>query len=159
MDIHGGQRQNRTQFCGVGKTVSKALKEIPMKTNHLLMAITFTSVVMLGTSVYAQQDVDPTWYNPWDAPAKVTTQSQPLQFTNHSNQFRAASALSRLQPEKPGGKNPLAGKQVQPHPVRSTLSGKAAMRKKEGLEADSRRRQGKRAAQVASGSYPESIEE
>jgi hypothetical protein len=82
-----------------------------------------------------------------------------LQFTNHSNQFRAASALSRLQPEKPGGKNPLAGKQVQPHPVRSTLSGKAAMRKKEGLEADSRRRQGKRAAQVASGSYPESIEE
>ena len=130
-----------------------------MKTNRLLMAITFTSVVMLGTSLYAQQDVDPTWYNPWDAPAKVTAQSQPLQFTTYSNQFTAASTLSRLQPEKSGGKNSVAGKQVQPQPVRSTSSGKAAMPKKEGLEADSRRRPGKRAAQVVSGSYRDSIEE
>jgi hypothetical protein len=130
-----------------------------MKTNRLLMAITFTNVVMLGSCLYAQQDVDPTWYNPWDAPAKVAAQSQPLQFTKYSNQFMAASALSRLQPEKSGGKNSVAGKQVQPQPVRSTSSGRAAMPKKEGLEADSRRRQGKRAAQVASGSSPESIEE
>ena len=128
-----------------------------MKTNRLLMAITFTTVVMLGTSLYAQQDVDPTWYNPWDAPAKVTAQSQPLQFSKHANQFAAASALSRLQPEKSGNIS-VAGKHV-PRPVRSTSSGKAAMPKKDGLEADSRRRQGKRAAQVASGSYPESIEE
>ena len=130
-----------------------------MKTNRLLMALTFASVVMLGTSAYAQQDVDPTWYNPWDAPAKVTAQSQPFQFTSYSNQFTAASALSRLQPEKSGGKNSVAGKQVQPRPVRSTSSGKAAMPKEEGLEADSRRRPGKRAAQVVSGPYRDSIEE
>lgn len=130
-----------------------------MKTNRLLMAITFTSVVMLGTTLYAQQDVDPTWYNPWDAPAKVTAQSQPLQFTNYSNQFMAASALSRLQPEESGGKNSVAGKQVQPQPVRSTASGRAEMPKKEGLEADSRQRPGKRAAQVVSGSDRDSIEE
>ena len=130
-----------------------------MKTNRLLMAITFTSVVMLGTSAYAQQDVDPPWYNPWDAPAKVTAQSQPFQFTKYSNQFTAASALSRLQPEKSAGKNSVVGKQVQPQPVRSTSSGRAGMPKKKGLEADSRRRPGKRAAQVASGSYRDSIEE
>ena len=130
-----------------------------MKTNRLLMAITFTSVVMLGTSLYAQQDVDPTWYNPWEAPAKVTAQSQPLQFTRYANQFTAASALSRLQPEKSAEIISVAGKQVQPRPVRSTSSGKAAMPKKEGLEADSRRRQGKRVAQVVSGSYRDSIEE
>ena len=130
-----------------------------MKTNRLLMAIPFTSVVMLGTSLYAQQDVDPTWYNPWEGPAKATAQSQPLQFTNYSNQFMTASALSRLQPEKSGGKNSVAGKQVQPQPVRSTSSGRAAMVKKEGLEADSRRQPGKRAAQVVSGSDRDSIEE
>jgi hypothetical protein len=130
-----------------------------MKTNRLLMAITFTSVVILGTSLYAQQEVDPTWYNPWDAPAKVNAQSQPLQFAKYANQLTAASALSRLQPEKPGGKNSVAGKQVQLQAVRSTSSGKAAMPKKEGLEADSRRRQGKRVAQVVSGSDRDSIEE
>ena len=127
-----------------------------MKTNRVLMALTFTSVVMLGTSLYAQQDVDPTWYNPWDAPAKVTAQSHPLQFTKYANQFTTASALSRLQPDKSAGKNSVAGKQVQPQPVRSTSSGKAAMPKKEGLEADSRRRQGKR---VVSASYRDPIEE
>jgi hypothetical protein len=130
-----------------------------MKTNRLLMAITFTSVVMLGTSLYAQQDVDPTWYNPWEAPAKVTAQSQPLQFTTYANQFMTASALSRLQPEKAAGKNSVAGKHVQPQPVRSTSSGKAATPKKEGLEADSRRRPGTRTPQVASGSYRDSFEE
>ena len=130
-----------------------------MKTNRLLMAITFTSVVMLGTSLYAQQDVDPTWYNPWEAPAKVTAQSQPLQFTRYANQFRAASALSRLQPERSAGKNSVAGKHGQGQPVRSASSGKAAMPKKEGLEAESRRRPGKRVAQVVSGSYRDSIEE
>ena len=127
-----------------------------MKTNRVLMALTFTSVVMLGTSLYAQQDVDPTWYNPWDAPAKVTAQSHPLQFTKYANQFTTASALSRLQPDKSAGTNSVAGKQVQPQPVRSTSSGKAAMPKKEGLEADSRRRQGKR---VVSASYRDPIEE
>ena len=127
-----------------------------MKTNRVLMALTFTSVVMLGTSLYAQQDVDPTWYNPWDAPAKVTAQSHPLQFTKYANQFTTASALSRLQPDKSAGTNSVAGKQVQPQPVRSTSSGKAARPKKEGLEADSRRRQGKR---VVSASYRDPIEE
>ena|ERR1700675_764922 len=130
-----------------------------MKTNRLLMAITFTSVVMLGTSLYAQQDVDPTWYNPWEGPAKATAQSQPLRFTKYANQFTAASTLSRLQPEKSAGKNSVAGKHGQAQPVRSTSSGKAAMPKKEGLEADSRRRPGKRAAQVVSGAYRDSIEE
>jgi len=115
-----------------------------MKTNRLLMAITFTSVVMLGTSLYAQQDVDPTWYNPWYAPAKAAAQSQPLQFTKYSNQLTTASTLSRLQPEKSAGKNSVAGKHVQPQ-LRSTSSGKAAMPKKEGVAADSRRRQGRRA--------------
>lgn len=130
-----------------------------MKTNRLLMAITFTSVVMLGTSLYAQQDLDPTWYNTWDAPAKVSAQSQPLQFTKYSNQFTAASTLSRLQPERPAAWSSFASKQVQPQPERSTSSGKAAMPKQEGREADSRRRPGKRAAQVVSGPYRDSIEE
>lgn len=43
-----------------------------MKTNRLLMAMTFMSVLLFGPSLFAQQEVDPTWYNPWAAPNKVS---------------------------------------------------------------------------------------
>lgn len=36
-----------------------------MKTNRLLMAMTFMSVFLFSASLFAQQEVDPTWYDPW----------------------------------------------------------------------------------------------
>lgn len=43
-----------------------------MKTNRLLLMMTFMSVMLLGGRVYGQQEVDPTWYDPWASPNKVT---------------------------------------------------------------------------------------
>jgi hypothetical protein len=43
-----------------------------MKTNRLLMAMTFMGILLFGPSLFAQQEVDPTWYDPWAAPNKVS---------------------------------------------------------------------------------------
>ncbi len=48
-----------------------------MKSNRSLLVLAFLSVLMFGTSLYAQQDVDPTWHNPWSAPTKAATPSKP----------------------------------------------------------------------------------
>jgi hypothetical protein len=54
------------------------LEVTPMKTNRLLVVMTFMSVLFLGTSLYAQQESDPTWYDPWPAADKVNAHiSQP----------------------------------------------------------------------------------
>ena len=39
-----------------------------MKTNRLLLVMTFMSAILIGTNLYAQQEVDPTWYDPWGGP-------------------------------------------------------------------------------------------
>ena len=57
-----------------------------MKTNRLLLAMTFISVLLFGTSLYGQQEVDPTWYNPWPAQNKVTAQVVRPQVARRKNQ-------------------------------------------------------------------------
>ena len=39
-----------------------------MKTNRLLLLLTFVSSIVCGPCIYAQQEVDPTWYDPWSGP-------------------------------------------------------------------------------------------
>jgi len=46
-----------------------------MKTNRLLLVVTFMSLFLFGTSLYGQQEVDPTWYNPWPTADKTTVQA------------------------------------------------------------------------------------
>ena len=43
-----------------------------MKTNRLLLVMTFMSAILFGTNLYAQQEVDPTWYDPWGALRQTT---------------------------------------------------------------------------------------
>jgi len=70
-----------------------------MKTNRLLLAMSFASLFLIGTSLYGQQDVDPTWY-PWSdpGPGKVTT---PSQVAKHVTHRKTVSAL----PERQTGKH------------------------------------------------------
>lgn len=44
-----------------------------MKTDRLLLVVTFMSLFLFGTSLYGQQEVDPTWYNPWPEATKTAT--------------------------------------------------------------------------------------
>lgn len=41
-----------------------------MKTNGLPM--TLAGLMLFTASLYAQQEVSPSWYDPWQAPDKVT---------------------------------------------------------------------------------------
>lgn len=73
-----------------------------MKTNRLLVAMTFTGMMLMGTSLFAQQDTDPSWYNPWDGPAKATATPQPAPVAAKSNPMSVASMAPKLDPQKPG---------------------------------------------------------
>ena len=65
-----------------------------MKTNRLLLVMTFMSAILIGTNLYAQQEVDPTWYDPWGAPAANNVTSHPVQqhIAGHKNQPKMVSA-------------------------------------------------------------------
>jgi hypothetical protein len=63
-----------------------------MRTNRLLLVMSFAGVVLAGTSLYAQQDADPTWYDPCPEPAKVITPSQVAQ---HVNQPKTVAGFER----------------------------------------------------------------
>ena len=65
-----------------------------MKTNRLLPVMTFMSAILFGTNLYAQQEVDPTWYDPWGGPAANNVTSHPAQqhIAGHKNQPKMVSA-------------------------------------------------------------------
>jgi hypothetical protein len=65
------------------------LEGIPMKTNRLLLVITFMSMFLFGASLYGQQEVDPTWYNPWPASSQATAPSSQAQVAKHKNQAKS----------------------------------------------------------------------
>jgi hypothetical protein len=79
-----------------------------MRTNRLLLVMSFAGVVLAGTSLYAQQDADPTWYDPCPEPAKVTTPSQVAQ---HVNQPKTVAGLLERQPGEQRAKR-LASQQA-----------------------------------------------
>ena len=65
-----------------------------MKTNRLLLVMTFMSAILIGTNLYAQQEVDPTWYDPWGVPAANNVTSRPAQqhIAGHKNQPKMVSS-------------------------------------------------------------------
>lgn len=65
-----------------------------MKTNRLLLVMTFMSAILFGTNLYAQQEVDPTWYDPWGGPAANNVTSHPAHqhIAGHKNQPKMVSA-------------------------------------------------------------------
>jgi len=66
---------------------------ISVKTNRLLMVMTFMSALLFGTSLYGQQEVTPTWYDPWPAPNTVTAHSSNAQVAKHKHQPKIVSGL------------------------------------------------------------------
>ncbi|HZW95927.1 MAG TPA: hypothetical protein VFF64_23475 [Candidatus Eremiobacteraceae bacterium] len=73
-----------------------------MKTNRLLLGMSFACVFLIGPSLYGQQDVDPTWYPcPDPGPSKVTT---PAQVAKHVNHPKTVSALPERQTGEPHAK-------------------------------------------------------
>lgn len=81
-----------------------------MKTDRLMLAMTFMSVVLFGTTLYAQQEVNPTWYNPWPEPARVTAHSSPVAI--HQSHSKNIAALPELQVAKLRAKR-VASRQTQ----------------------------------------------
>jgi hypothetical protein len=78
-----------------------------MKTNRLLLVMSFATVVLAGTSLYAQQDMDPTYYDPCPQPASVTTTAQVSQHVNqtqHVNQMKTVASLNGMQRGEHHGK-------------------------------------------------------
>ena len=68
-----------------------------MKTNRLLMVTTFMSVFLFGASLYAQQEIDPTWYDPWPAPNKVTAPPSRPQAAKQKHQAKIVSTSPEAQ--------------------------------------------------------------
>ncbi len=73
-----------------------------MKNNRSLLLMTFMSLFLFGTSLYGQQEVDPTWYNPWSVPNKVVAHPSQPQLAKHKNQPKIVSAVPKRQPGKFG---------------------------------------------------------
>ena len=73
-----------------------------MRTNRLLLAMTFTALFMFGTSLYGQQDVDPTWYNPFPDAARTDV---PSQTAKQANRKQAVAALPDRQLTKLSAKH------------------------------------------------------
>ncbi len=66
-----------------------------MKTNRLLMAMTFMSVLVFGTSLFAQQEVDPTWYDPWPVANKGAAPVQHPQAAKSKLEPKIVSGLTK----------------------------------------------------------------
>jgi hypothetical protein len=69
-----------------------------MRIQRSLLVMTLVSVFLFGTSLYGQQEVDPTWYNPW--PNKTTAPSARPQVATHKNHATAVSRSTGRQREK-----------------------------------------------------------
>jgi hypothetical protein len=96
-----------------------------MKTNHLLLAMTFASMFLFATSLYAQQEVDPTWYDPWGAPSTVTSHPvAPPHVAKNENHPKIDSGLTQLRSEKLRASDSpvIQPGQSRPQPLRATVS-------------------------------------
>lgn len=114
--------------------------------NRLLLGMTFTGMMLMGTTLFAQQDTDPSWYNPWDGPAKATATSQPAPSAAKSNAMTVASMAPKLERQKPGTP---ANHKVR---ARSAAAPALAVTPSQDVTADSRRRRATPAGENVSGS-------
>jgi hypothetical protein len=123
MDLAGKLRQNRMQLWGTDQAsppYSNSLEAIYMRINHLLVATTFASLFLFGTSLYAQQDVDPSWYDP--VPASATAPSQAVK---PASQPKAISGLPEPQVSEPSAKRLVS--QQSSHGHKATMSQKSQL--------------------------------
>ena len=96
-----------------------------MKTNHLLLAMTFVGVLLLGPSLFAQQEVDPTWYDPWGAPTQVASHpAAPRHVAKAEHHPKIDASLTKLRSEKLRASDPRVIQPIQsrPQPVQSAAS-------------------------------------
>lgn len=114
--------------------------------NRLLVAMTFTGMMLMGTSLYAQQDTDPSWYNPWDGPANTTAKSQPTPAAAKASPMTVTSMATRLEPQQPG---PVPSHKLR---SRSAAASAPAVTPSKDVTADSRRRRATAAGETVSGS-------
>lgn len=114
--------------------------------NRLLVAITFTGMMLMGTSLFAQQDTDPSWYNPWDGPAATTAKSQPAPAAAKTSSLTVASMAPKIEPQKTG--TPMSHKLRS----RSTAASGPAVTPSKDMTADTRRRRATPAGETVSGS-------
>jgi hypothetical protein len=96
-----------------------------MKHNHLLLAMTFVGVLLVGPSLFAQQEVDPTWYDPWGGPTQVA--SHPVaapHVAKAENHPKVDTSLTKLRSEKLRASDTrvIQPGQGQPQPVQSATS-------------------------------------
>jgi hypothetical protein len=77
--------------------VARLLARLPLRAALFAMALSLLSV----PAAYSQQEVDPTWFNPWPEPGKVISQPSQPRAAKHKPQRKANSVLSDRRPVKP----------------------------------------------------------
>jgi len=115
MDVPGKLGQDDVQSWGMDDRFSagiKILEVISVKTNHLLLVMTFMSVFLFGASLYAQQEVDPTWYDPWPAANKATAPTPQPQVAKSKAQAKVVSSLPNERSRKISSKPSVARRSV-----------------------------------------------
>lgn len=71
-----------------------------MKTNRLLLAMTLTAALLCGTKLFAQQEVNADWYDPWPASAHVTAHAPQPQIAQHKSEPKLVSGAVELKSGK-----------------------------------------------------------
>jgi hypothetical protein len=87
----------------------------------MLVVMTSMSVFLLGTSLYGQQDVNPTWYSPWSVPSQVVAHPPQPRVAKRKNQPKIVSGLPARQTGKLAAKQ-LVSRQAQSQIADRTFS-------------------------------------
>src|SRR5947209_20579004 len=82
-------------------TGRRCREAISMKTN-LLLIMTVVGVLVFGTSLYGQQEVDPTSYDPWGVADMVAHSSTP-EVIQHKQEPKVVSALPEVNQVRSNG--------------------------------------------------------
>lgn len=125
-----------------------------MKTERMLLGMTFAGFFLMTTSLYGQQEVNPDWYNPW--PDQVTSQAQPSPAPVKQTEAKPLPVLPQVQAGTALETSSLAGQlsQLLSHPVRkaSEIQVDSSQAVEGGMLPSARRRRAEQVAEPRSGS-------
>ncbi len=76
--------------------LARLLTRLPLRAVLFVMAMSMLSV----PAAYSQQEVDPTWFNPWTEPSKVISQPSQPRAAKGKPQRKTNSVLSERRPPK-----------------------------------------------------------
>jgi hypothetical protein len=81
----------------------KQLKSTRLNKIFLLKATLLAAMLVpaAGVPAYGQQEVDPTWYDPWAAQTKVVVQPAQRRASDHNPQQKVSSVTHSWQARKP----------------------------------------------------------